>query len=401
MPSSRYTFPIPGLTPLWSTGEAPRRVSERRPGDCPVHLAWVLVGRRLATVSEFAPLEPRLRPAAICPVCREAVVLKLGARRAHHAAHRAGSRCPVLYGETALHLNAKCHLARELERSAGSTLRVLMRCGERTTDESGRAGRCAASREIEWTAGWNGVALELALDGTRPDVALLDGDRIVAAIEVAGTNPVSAEKERRLAALGISWIEVRAHRELYGGLVPWTIDAPLHARRLAHAGAAGGAWRCAAHARRAERLQRARENGWRSWRARIVDRYLPGGTCERDVLHLEAELRGGRVAAVRLLHTLDDEVIAKSIARTREAALRELHSAFLRWARARADAGERLDSPMPWVPAARLRRRIGEWRCDPVHFPRRYRFVRDGAGPAGRWERITGVASDGWARPGR
>ena len=401
MPSSRPWLPIPGLTPLWSTGESPRRVSERPPGECPVHLAWVLVGGRLAAVSGFAHLEPRRRPAAACPVCREPVVLKLGPQRAHHAAHLAGSRCPVLHGETALHVNAKCHVANELEAAAGAALRVVMRCGARTTTESGRADHCGTAHELEWVAGWNRVEVELALDGARPDVVLLDGDRVVAAIEIVGTNPVSAEKERRLAALGIPWIEVGAHRDLYGGLVPWSVTSPLHARRLARAGEAGVAWQCAAHARRGEQLRRRRDNGARSWRARIVDRYLPDGTCVRDVLHLEAELRRGRVVAVRLLHTLDDDVIAKSVARSREAALRELHAAFLRWARARSAAGERLDSPMPWIPAGRLRLRNGQWRRDPVSFPRRYRFVRDGTGSAGTWTRIAGNAPEGWALPAR
>lgn len=365
-----------------------------------MHLAWVLVDGRLAPVSRFAHLAPSRRPAAACPVCREEVTLKLGPLRAHHAAHRAGSNCAVLHGETALHLNAKCHLAAELEASPGSPLRVATRCGARTASETGGAGRCGASREITWAGGWSRVEVELALEGSRPDVALLDGDRVVAAIEVVGTNPISAEKARRLAALGVSWIEVKAERDLYGGLVPWTIAEPIHARRIAQAGEVGADWRCSIHARRAEELRRRRENGSRPWRARVVDRYLPGGRCLRDVLYLEAELKGGRVAAVRLLHTLDDDVIAKSIARSRGAALRELHAAFVRWARARAAAGERLDSPMPWVPALQLQRPGGGWRQDAVSFPRRYRFVREGAGSAGSWARIDGMAEQGWVAGG-
>lgn len=400
MPGSRPRLPIPGLTPLWSGGEPRRAVRERPGSDCTaVHLAWVLVDDRLSAVSAFAHLAPRSRPGAACPVCREPVILKLGNRRAHHAAHAAGSRCPVLAGETALHVNTKCHLADELEASLGRALRLRMRCGARTRTESGRRARCEAVSEVAWVAGWETVAVELALDGTRPDIALLRDGRVVAAIEVVGTNPVSEAKARLLASLGIPWIEVGARRELYGGLLPWSTDAALPVRRFALEGAAAAEWRCAPHAAREARARRVRENSERSWRARIVDRYLADGTTVRDVFHLEAELRAGRVAAVRLRHSADDDVIAKSTARSRDGAMRELHAAFVRWCRGRVAAGERIDSPMPWVAADRLRHPAGGWRQDPLTFPRRYRFARPAPDATGAWVRIAGVGEEPWYDP--
>ena len=397
---SRPPLPIPGLTPLWSSGEPRRAVRERSASDCAaVHLAWVLVGGQLSAVSAFAHLAPRARPEAACPVCRESVILKLGRRRAHHAAHAAGSRCPVLAGETALHVNTKCHLAYELEASLGRALRLRMRCGARTTTESVRRARCEAVSEVAWVSGWERVAVELALDGTRPDIALLRDDRVVAAIEVVGTNPVSEAKARLLASLGIPWIEVGAHRDLYGGLLPWSTDAALPVRRHALEGTPAVEWRCASHAAREARARRRRENSDRPWRARIVDRYLPDGTTVRDVFHLEAELRAGRVAAVRLLHSSDDDVVAKSTARSRDAVMRELHAAFVRWCSARANAGERLDSPMPWVAADRLRHPNGGWRQDPLTFPRRYRFVRQAPDDPGAWVTIAGVGEQPWELP--
>ncbi|HYD55257.1 MAG TPA: competence protein CoiA family protein, partial [Gemmatimonadaceae bacterium] len=358
-------------------------------------LAWILVDERIAPVSSFAHLPPRARPRVRCPLCRGPVVLKLGPRRAHHAAHVGDAGCPVLHGETALHVNTKCHLAHALEHCAHPRLHVRRRCGARMTEGDGRGHRCEAVEERAWVTDWDAVELELTLDGARPDITLLRAGRPIAAIEVVSTHAVSSTKAAVLAALGVPWVEVSARRDLYGGLVPWTASEPLEARRLGPGTDDLRPWRCRVHARRAAHPSR---DGRVPWRARVVDRYLPDGRCVRDLLWLDAELRDGRVVAVRLLHQADDDVIAKSTTRSRNGVLRELHGAFLRWARRRAGAGERVDSPMPWVPATRLRREGGGRRLDVLAFPRRYRFVR-GDGTAGTWVRVAWLAQRTWMEP--
>lgn len=38
---------------------------------------WVLVNGKLRDVSEFAHVQPRMRPVSSCPVCQRNVILKL------------------------------------------------------------------------------------------------------------------------------------------------------------------------------------------------------------------------------------------------------------------------------------------------------------------------------------
>ena len=71
---------------------------------------WVFVDETLHALADFAHLPPSQRPAAICPVCREPVLLKLGSKRTHHYAHYTGATCATTNPETALHFNTKCYM---------------------------------------------------------------------------------------------------------------------------------------------------------------------------------------------------------------------------------------------------------------------------------------------------
>lgn len=379
--------------------------------DCSaVRLAWALVDDALEPVARYAGLPPDARPPARCPVCRGPVTLKLGERRMHHAAHQPGVRCPLEHGETALHLNAKCALRAALAAAAApdAELAVRLRCPSPVRDVgTGRRARCGAAHVAPLARGWERVEVETALGSTRPDVTLWRDGRVVAALEVVVTHGVSDDKARRLAGLGVPWAAVDATTieplpdAHVGPRRAWTPAEPLDALGAATpAGALGGTtgtWRCAPHERAAAAARRRRDNGERPWLARVVDLYHADGRHERDVVVMEAELRAGRVVAVRLVHRLDDDVIAKEVRPQRERTKRALHAAFLAWcARRRAD-GTRVDSPMPWTAAGRLRAPTGDargapgdgWRTHEIYFPRRYRFDR----AAGRWEPV--VRRDG------
>jgi hypothetical protein len=89
-------------------------------------LVWAMIDGELRPVSRYARTSPRLRPQAFCPGCEQPVTLKLGGSNRHHFAHRADLLCPATNPETALHFNAKLHLARELE--SGSKLRLPRHC---------------------------------------------------------------------------------------------------------------------------------------------------------------------------------------------------------------------------------------------------------------------------------
>lgn len=85
---------------------------------------WVLVDETLHALAEFAHLPPSQRPAAICPVCREPVLLKLGSKRTHHYAHYTGAICATTNPETALHLNTKCSIATQLRDATAQSVTV-------------------------------------------------------------------------------------------------------------------------------------------------------------------------------------------------------------------------------------------------------------------------------------
>jgi hypothetical protein len=380
----------------------------RAAADCTaVRLAWALVAQpdgseRLLPVSRFAGRDRADRPPARCPVCREPVTLRLGPVRMHHAAHRPGARCTADAGEGALHLNAKCALWARLTREAGPAARLAITAECRETayeDGSSRRGPCGARHESTWLTGWDRAELEVAMGATRPDLLLRRGDVVVGAIEIVATHAVDRRKARALSALGAPWVEVAA-RDAAEAAERWG-DLVLPTMQLGAVGTVGGPWRCALHARRAAERATRQANGFRPWKARIVDCYLPGGRWTRDVFVMEAELRGGRVVAVRLVHGLDDDVIAKATRPEREGSARELHAAFVRWARSRRAEGTIVDSPMPWVAGARLavpvaqregRGPLSAWRSSEVTMARRWRWER----AREAWVRVAGVMERGW-----
>lgn len=338
-------------------------------------LAWVRVGDAMVHVSSLAHLAPADRPAARCPVCEDAVVLRLGAQRAHHAAHRAGSTCVLASGESAVHVNSKCHLAAEL--AAATSLRVRHRCAARSFDEgTGRRLRCAAVHDELLAEGWDEVRVELSLARTRPDVVLLRSGRSIAALEVLATHATGAAKAERLHALGVPWAEVRASSALHDDLGGWRGDRVLPVERSS----ALADWRCGLHARRAA----AGVTGFRRWLGRHVDLFEPGGRHRRDLFYMEVELRGGRLVAARLLHALDDDVIARVGRMEEEQAARALHAAFVAWVRRRRAAGILVDSPRGWTPGAAARLETAAIRASVAEQPVRYRFDRDAAA----WRRI-------------
>lgn len=350
------------------------------------HLAWVVVGDRLRPVGDFAHLAPNARPEARCPVCRETVTLKLGEERIHHAAHRPGTTCALAsHGESAAHLNVKCHLATVLRAAAGERARLVVRdrCRESVwASENPRSSRCGMVQDTPWLEGWDAVEVELTIGTLRPDVILLREGKAIGAIEVVARHGVDEAKATSLRALGLPWVEVRADVRLYDPLRPWAAEHPLPTIRRSVLGALP--WRCPDHARRAATRQARVDNGCRPWMVRAADCYDASGRRVRDVFYLEAELRRGRVAAVRLMHTADDDVIAKVRPENRSHAMRVLHAAFVAWTRFQRGEGIFIDSPMPWIPARWLRASSRPMVVRESDCPVRWRYDRQ----RGRWARI-------------
>lgn len=162
-------------------------------------LEWVVAdGSRLVNVRDFKENSLQRRPQVMCPQCGQLVTMKLGALVVPHAAHRPGDLCAATAPETALHLNAKFHLAAELE--AISCIDVHERCRN--------AGRnwnsCPEHRARRWLPEWNRVEVELTVGGRRPDITLLRDLVPVGAIEVCVTNPVDGTKAAGSRCHGIA-----------------------------------------------------------------------------------------------------------------------------------------------------------------------------------------------------
>ncbi len=253
-----------------------------------VGLEWVRCDGRDAHVSEFGGLPPGGRPEVSCPECDDALVLKLGEVRAWHAAHKAGALCALSDGESALHHNTKMALARRLREE--SRLLVEEAC---IGGEGGLvADDCEGARSREWVSGWTSVAVERSIQSRRPDLVLLDGERVVGAIEVWVSHRVEPDKQALYADWEVDWIEVAATEELIEGETAWAPSAPLPTVRLGP----GDGFRCdacIAHAeeirRRLEAAEAARIQADQERRRRLLE-------WEREQAELEAELAAAEAA---------------------------------------------------------------------------------------------------------
>ena len=177
--------------------------------------AWVLVNNELVHVREFAHLSPVHRPIAFCPVCNEQVTMKLGQQRVYHYAHQHDSYCDTTNPETALHLNTKFYIAKQLQQAQSILITEVCQL------------QCGTTRDVIWLEGWDDVKVEYYTHFVRPDIALLHNNVVIAAIEVVVTHPVTKGKADYLADRKIHWIEVAGDRTLYEGGSAWNPSIPL------------------------------------------------------------------------------------------------------------------------------------------------------------------------------
>lgn len=187
-----------------------------------VKQGWVVdTNGVLHPVGDYAHLPPPERPLLLCPGCSGEMVLKLGPKNAWHAAHKADV-CAL--GESALHSNAKFHLAHILRQAV--LKRAIVLCGNRFCDSrryDDQTGEVRASRNAIVCEDWDDIVVEYALKNQRrPDVAVLKDGKPLYAFEVFATHVVDADKSAALAALGVPWIEIAAKP-----LLDWTEGAPL------------------------------------------------------------------------------------------------------------------------------------------------------------------------------
>jgi hypothetical protein len=192
--------------------------------------AWALT--QLRNALEVSGKADPDRP-VICPQCDLPVILHLGQKNAHHAAHKPEALCALTAPETVLHINTKAHLHAQLSKA--KQLYVYQPCyGWWAPDVGPRRGghvECfgrGSRRPYLWLEGWDRVEIEKTVGGRRPDIVFYRGVEAMAAIEVKATHAVDVEKRADLDRAGLPWLEVEADEDLYDGEEPWTPDQPLN-----------------------------------------------------------------------------------------------------------------------------------------------------------------------------
>lgn len=352
-----------------------------------VQLAWALVAGRLAHISEFRDIPRGSRPTAVCPLCRGAVTMKLGPKRAHHYAHRPDNDCSLQNPETAQHFNTKYLLASKL-RSA-DILSVVAKCAWSNADV-----RCTNDLRSVASEGWDEVRVEHFVDPLRPDILLLKGGAAAFAIEVRATHAVPDMKAAKLADLGIPWVEVDA-----GG--DWDEWEPSTSMPVIRHESGVAPRLCSAHleSARAQSVPSANASGRREvhpathshpdghgerWRFRVVDCYPYQGPRVRKVFSVYCmDLESGAVR-MRLLDDdqLDSFVIVEVCASSRSTeSLRTVHAHLARHLKRNF---VHFDSPRRWLRRADFPDNLAEmYSAD--FMPVKYRRDDDGV-----WQAFTG-----------
>ena len=188
-----------------------------------VRLEWVIDNGMDKHVSEYGGLSPRERPVVYCPECNERLILRLGKKRAWHAAHQKDAKsCVLTQPESALHYNTKMFLAEQLK--IASMVVVTEACkghlGYKSND-------CKESNTVQWISNWEDVVVERNVHHLRPDISLKRNGKTIGCVEVKVTHAVGEEKIKCFSDLELDWIEVEATSDLIHGDNQWRPCKPL------------------------------------------------------------------------------------------------------------------------------------------------------------------------------
>lgn len=306
--------------------------------DHEIHPKWVLVEGKLYNVSEFAHLKPALRPAATCPVCQHPVTLKLGKRRAHHYAHQPDVICITTQPETALHLNVKCYIYKQLLQT--DKIVVEQRC----------SNGCGKISQWVWLEGWERVEVEYAINEFRPDIVLIQNEQTIGAIEIAVTHRVEEGKKEYFTAQNIKWIEIEAKESIYQGEEAWSAEKPLpfssHHPPLDR-------WTCEDCRNRQEKERKKQEyqehNYTDIYAAMMVDFYFRSGKKYRQVYYVMKQVRNNECVRI-WVKTRDNKVIKQVDGPITKEALRELNWAVTQELGIKRKQSAIVDKFMEWQP---------------------------------------------------
>ena len=296
------------------------------------YLQWVLVNGKLCEVSEFSGLAPKDRPEAHCPVCERVVTLKLGQKRVHHFAHRPEDICSATNSESAIHLNCKFHIYRQLQRARKLSTNIS-------------CNACHRQQSIVWKSNWDDVRVEYRLDSTRPDVALLKNGKVIGAIEVFVTHAVDEVKAALLNDQGIDWIEVQGYEDFYETTGGWTVTQPLAAVRQHPA---AQAWTCYQCQEKQQQEEYKKNHPIIIRRARLIDFYYRSGKKYRNVFYVKYVLAYGEITCMRIEGS-GFKLIVEEHPPFTEASEDQLYEAFEKELLVRKQKATVVDDGMGWT----------------------------------------------------
>jgi hypothetical protein len=242
-------------------------------------LVYVVEKAGLKHVSKYAGLSLGERPFVTCPECKGQVILRLGQKNVHHAAHKADSFCILTKPETVLHFNTKTFLHSQLVQA--SELYVSQKCVGWEAPEIGnyKGGHrdCHRERPHLWLEKWDQVETERFIESRKPDIIFYKEGNPIAAIEVFATHAVDEQKRDDLEQFRIPWLEVKADEELYSEEYGWNPKEPLPFIVCAPALPKWTCERCLQAPeqyiiRTAKIIENEKERLYREWKQRAVER---------------------------------------------------------------------------------------------------------------------------------
>ena len=264
-------------------------------------LQWVTVNGEIHHVSDFSRLPSQQRPEAFCPVCGQAVLLKLGQIRVHHAAHYEGAVCKTTQPETVIHLNAKYHIQRIL--SSASSFKIWQYCNGWEADSYNNKCSSQNKQEFLYLEGWNRVEIEWPYGGYRLDVALLRDENVIGAIEIMVTHQTEEGKTDYLNQQGIAWIEIKVTQDFYSPPTNWKAEIPLEAEKSNHS--ILDKWQCEKCVTQSEDEKKRKEiqkhyleekqrkleyiKQFETNFLRVVDFYYPSGKKYRQIYEIQTQ----------------------------------------------------------------------------------------------------------------
>lgn len=265
-----------------------------------VALQWVLYEGGLHHVSEFANLAPEKRPDVTCPVCQRPVTMKLGNIREHHVAHQPEAICAATQPETALHLNVKYHLFRQLQTA--KQLLITQQC--RGSMPHGFQMPCDNTRIIPYYHDWDSVEVEQRFGSYILDIGIIKNGQTIGGLEVRVTHSVEDEKASFLSQSGVAWVEFLGTVDFYSPPTAWTPSQPIQPIRFNDAADIVAPWQCDECRQNEEETrkrleQQARKDEYKKQLhtlvMRVTDFYWRSGKKYRELFQITQRVIDGKV----------------------------------------------------------------------------------------------------------